>query len=137
MDIFCKSRIAHMTKGLKFNFSICFMYSLLFSIILPLQASRRFNPILIILQQSPYHCLCGPFLHLYGKAGFIDMLQIMGIRIADNPALLQIRIIPLQLMELLQVLDLRCLKTAVRRYKAQVCRLLADLSTWAGNMTPS
>ena len=45
----------------------------------------------------------------------------MGIRIADNPALLQIRIVPLQLMQFLQIPDLRCLKTAVRRYESQIC----------------
>ncbi|MFR5011870.1 MAG: hypothetical protein ACLTDI_13430 [Acutalibacteraceae bacterium] len=137
-----------MTKGLKFNFSMHFqsVIAIFYDTALPRDGPKR--------HRLPHRTAAAKSRHSYSRAlttasadrsstcmvriGFIDMLQIMGIRIADNPALLQIRIITLQLMQFLQIPDLRCLKTAVRRIKPRFAiRLLAALSTWAGNMTPS
>ena len=137
-----------MTKGLKFNFSMNLqsVIAIFYGHDAAMGRAPKSSAIsqntcrkkLPSLQQSPHHRLSRPLLHLYGKVGFIDMLQIMGIRIADNPALLQIRIVPLQLMQFLQIPDLRCLKTAVRRYEAQICnQAVGRLIPWAGNMTPS
>ena len=51
---------------------------------------------------------------------FIDMLQIMGIRIADDMAVFQIGMLLFQFMILGHICDLGTGKLAVRRNEAQV-----------------
>ena len=51
---------------------------------------------------------------------FIDMLQIMGIRIADDMAVFQIGMLLFQFMILGHIFDLGTCKPAVRRNEAQV-----------------
>ena len=51
---------------------------------------------------------------------FIDMLQIMGIRIADDMAVFQIGMLLFQFMILGHIFDLGTGKPAVRRNEAQV-----------------
>ena len=50
----------------------------------------------------------------------MDMFQIVGIRIADDPALFKIGIALLYLMEAGHILDFRAGESAVRRDKAQI-----------------
>ena len=50
----------------------------------------------------------------------MDILEIVGVGIADDPAAVQIRIAPFQFMQLFQILHLCSRKPAVRRHEAQV-----------------
>ena len=66
------------------------------------------------------HCRYGFFPHWNRSLRLLNMLQIVGIGIADNPASLQIRIVPAHTVEILHALQLKAGKLASRWYKTQV-----------------
>ena len=66
-------------------------------------------------------CLWCILRSLYGKFRLIDIFQIMGIGIAENMAVIQVRIFTPELRKPGHVLEFGAGKTAVRRNKSEIC----------------